>query len=142
MKYNYSDFFVIMKNYIVKINFKFDYKNFLIAIAIFFTEVLIATKLKDCFFVRTYLGDVLVVILIYYFIKAFFDIHSAKLIIGILIFSCLIEFAQYFHFAEVLGFKHNQLMMIVLGNSFSWLDIICYFAGCVILFLITKIKSE
>lgn len=115
---------------------KFNLKYFLIAIAIFFIEVLIATKLKDWFFVRAYLGDVFVVMLMYYFIKAFFNINSTKLIIGVFIFSCLIEFAQYFHFGELMGFKDNRVMMIILGNSFSWIDILCYFAGCVILFLI------
>lgn len=120
----------------MKINFKFSLKNLLIAIAIFLVEILIATKLKDWFFVRAYLGDVFVVMLMYYFIKAFLDFEPVKLIIGIFIFSCLIEFLQYFHFAEVLGFKDNRLMMIVLGNSFSWLDILCYFTGCVVLFLI------
>ncbi|WDF47399.1 DUF2809 domain-containing protein [Chryseobacterium sp. KACC 21268] len=120
----------------MKTNFKFSLKNLLIAIAIFLVEILIATKLKDWFFVRAYLGDVFVVMLMYYFIKAFLDFEPVKLIIGIFIFSCLIEFLQYFHFAEVLGFKDNRLMMIVLGNSFSWLDILCYFAGCVVLFLI------
>ena len=133
---------MIYKTILVKINFKFSLKNFLIANAIFLIEVLIGTKLKDWFFVRAYLGDVFVVMLMYYFIKAFLEINSTKLIVGIFIFSCLIEFAQYFHFAELLGFKDNRLMMIVLGNSFSWIDILCYFAGCVILFLITKIKSE
>lgn len=116
---------------------KFNLKYFLIAIAIFLVEVLIATKLKDWFFVRAYLGDVFVVMLMYYFIKAFFDFEPVKLIIVIFIFSCLIEFLQYFHFAEVLGFKDNRLMMIVLGNSFSWIDILCYFAGCVVLLVIT-----
>ena len=115
---------------------KFNLKYFLIAVVIFVVEVLIATKLKDIFFVRAYLGDVFVVMLMYYFIKAFFDINHTKLIIGILIFSCLIEFLQYFHFGELLGFKDNKIVMIVLGNSFSWIDILCYFAGCVILFLI------
>ncbi|WP_312767536.1 DUF2809 domain-containing protein [Epilithonimonas sp.] len=126
----------------MKINFKFDYKNLLIAIVIFFVEVLIATKLKNWFFVRAYLGDVFVVMLMYYFIKAFFDISSTKLMIGIFIFSCLIEFAQYFHFGELMGFKNNRIMMIVLGNSFSWLDILCYFAGCSILFLIVKLDRD
>ncbi|WP_313098167.1 DUF2809 domain-containing protein [Epilithonimonas sp.] len=126
----------------MKINFKFDYKSLLIAIFIFIVEVLIATKLKNIFFVRAYLGDVLVVMLMYYFIKAFFDFNSKKLIVGIFIFSCLMEFAQYFHFGELMGFKDNRIVMIMLGNSFSWLDILCYFAGCVILFLITNLKSE
>ncbi len=135
-------FFVLVKNNAVKINFKFDYKSLLIAIFIFIVEVLIATKLKNIFFVRAYLGDVLVVMLMYYFIKTFFDFNSTKLIVGIFIFSCLMEFAQYFHFGELMGFKDNRIVMIMLGNSFSWLDILCYFAGCVILFLITNIKSE
>ena len=120
----------------MKINFKFDYKSLLIAIFIFIVEVLIATKLKNIFFVRAYLGDVFVVMLMYYFITAFFDFNSKKLIVGIFIFSCLIEFAQYFHFGELMGFKDNRIVMIMLGNSFSWLDILCYFAGCVILYLI------
>lgn len=120
----------------MKIDFVFNLKNLLIATTIFLVEVLIATKLKDWFFVRAYLGDVLVVMLMYYFIKAFFDFNPTKLIIGIFIFSCMIEFAQYFHFAEVLGFKDNRLMMIVLGNSFSWIDILCYFAGCMVLYFI------
>jgi DNA integrity scanning protein DisA with diadenylate cyclase activity len=115
---------------------KFNLKNFLIAIAIFLTEILIATKLKDIFFVRAYLGDVLVVMLMYYFIKSFISFEPVKLITGIFIFSCLIEILQYFHFGELLGFKDNRIMMIVLGNSFSWIDILCYFAGCVILYFI------
>ena len=115
---------------------KFNLKYFLIAVAIFLVEILIATKLKDIFFIRAYLGDVLVVMLMYYFIKAFFDLEARKLIVGIFIFSCLIEFLQYFHFGELLGFKDNRIVMIVLGNSFSWIDILCYLAGCVVLYLI------
>ena len=115
---------------------KFNPKYFLIAVAIFVAEILIATKLKDIFFVRAYLGDVFVVMLMYYFIKAFFDFDATKLIIRIFILSCLIEFLQYFHFGELLGFKDNRIVMIVLGNSFSWIDILCYFAGCLTLYLI------
>ena len=128
-------FSVLVKNNAVKINFKFYYKSFLIAIFIFVVEVLIATELKNIFFVRAYLGDVFVVMLMYYFIKAFFDFNPTKLIVGIFIFSCLIEFAQYFHFGELMGFKDTRIVMIMLGNSFSWIDILCYFAGCAVIFL-------
>lgn len=126
----------------MKINFKFSYKNFLIALFIFLVEILIATKLKDIFFVRAYLGDVFVVMLMYYFIKAFFDLEPVKLIIGIFIFSCSIEFLQYYHFGELLGFKDNRIMMIVLGNSFSWIDIGCYGAGCLLLFFLHHKKHS
>lgn len=120
---------------------KFNQKNFIIAIFIFFAEVSIATVFKNIFFVRSYLGDVLVVMLIYYFIRSFLRTESKKLIIGIFIFACIIEFLQYFHFSELLGFQNNKIMMTVLGNSFSWLDILCYFVGCSILFFFQKTKS-
>ena len=125
------------------INLTFNLKYFITTTAIFLIEVLIATKLKDIFFVRAYLGDVIVVILIYTFIKSFFKIkNNQKLISGILIFSCLVEFAQYFTIAEKLGFRKGSLMYIVIGNSFSWIDIMCYAAGCLLLYLFVTLKRE
>lgn len=123
----------------------FNFKNLIIAVIIFVVELLIATTFKDIVFVRSYLGDVLVVMLMYYFVKAFVEVDNTKLIIALLIFSCIIEFLQYFHFAEILGFKDNKIAMIVLGNSFSWIDILCYLAGGFILYLIEvlpKAKSS
>ncbi|MFC5875155.1 Protein of unknown function [Chryseobacterium arachidis] len=124
------------------INLKFNLQYFLLTILIFLVEVLIATQLKDIFFVRAYLGDVIVVILIYTFIKSFFRIkNNEKLILGILIFSFLVEFAQYFNIAEKLGFREGSLMYIVIGNSFSWIDILCYAVGCLLLYLFVKIQQ-
>ncbi|HAO06156.1 MAG TPA: DUF2809 domain-containing protein [Chryseobacterium sp.] len=120
----------------------FNYTYFLVTVFIFLTEVLIATKLKDIFFVRAYLGDVIVVMLIYTFIKTFFRIEdNKKLILSILIFSFLVEFAQYFNIAEKLGFRKGSLMYIVIGNSFSWIDILCYFVGCLLLFVFVKFQK-
>lgn len=125
------------------IKIKFNITYFLLTLLLFSAEVLIATKLKDIFFVRAYLGDVIVVMLLYTFIKSIFIIHNNdKLIAGIFIFSCLIEFAQYFNIAERLGFQRGSLMYIVIGNSFSWVDILCYSAGCVLMFLLLKVKSK
>ncbi len=121
----------------------FNYTYFLATVFIFLTEVLIATKLKDIFFVRAYLGDVIVVMLIYTFIKTFFRIEdNKKLILGILIFSFLVEFAQYFNIAEKLGFRKGSLMYIVIGNSFSWIDILCYLVGCLLLFVFVKLQTN
>ncbi|ASK31309.1 hypothetical protein CEY12_14890 [Chryseobacterium sp. T16E-39] len=120
---------------------QFNLKYFLLTILLFFTEVLIATKLKDIFFIRAYLGDVIVVILLYTFIKSFVVVDNKKLIIEIFIFSCLIEFAQYFNIAEKLGFQRGSLMYIVIGNSFSWVDIACYAIGCLLLYLGLKLNS-
>lgn len=117
---------------------KFSLKYLFLTIFIFLIEVLIATALKDIFFVRAYLGDVIVVILLYTFVKSFLTVNNQKLILGIFIFSCMVEFAQYFNIAEKLGFQPGSLMYIIIGNSFSWIDILCYAVGCLMLYLWVK----
>lgn len=119
--------------------FKFNLKYFLLTFLIFFIEVLIATKFKNNFFIRAYLGDIIVVILIFTFFKSFTKINDQKLILGIFLFSCLAEFAQFFNIAEKLGFQPGSVMYIVIGNSFSWIDILCYAVGCVLLYIYTQI---
>lgn len=120
---------------------KFKPKYLLLTILIFLVEVLIATVLKNNFFIRAYLGDVIVVILLYTFVKSFFTVNDTTLILGIFAFSCVVEFAQYFNIAEKLGFQPGSLMYIVIGNSFSWVDIACYAAGCLLLYLLVKLKK-
>ena len=117
---------------------RLKYKYFITTIFLFIVEVLIATKLAYIDWLRAYFGDVLVVILIYTFIQSFFDFDKTKTIIGVFLFACAIEFAQYFHFAELLGFKDNKIAMIVLGNSFSWIDILCYVIGSFCIFTFNK----
>ncbi|MGO4708852.1 DUF2809 domain-containing protein [Chryseobacterium sp. 2TAF14] len=122
--------------------FKFNLKYLLLTLFIFLVEVLIATVLKDNFFIRAYLGDVIVVMLLYTFVKSFFIVDKTRLIVGIFVFSCLIEFAQFFNIAEILGFQPGSLMYIVIGNSFSWIDILCYAVGCAILYIFVKIQER
>ena len=122
---------------------QFSLKYLLLTIFIFLVEVLIATKLSGVFFVRAYLGDVIVVMLLYTFVKSFVKVNDQKLILGILIFSFLVEFAQYFNIAEKLGFRPGSLMYIIIGNSFSWIDNLCYAVGCLLLYFFVKMtKSE
>lgn len=110
---------------------KLNLKYLTSTIILFLIEVSIATVFKDVVWLRAYFGDVLVVVLIYTFILSFFNIQNIdKLIFWIFLFSCSIELAQHFHFGELLGFKNNRWIMVVLGNSFSWIDIACYFVGC------------
>ena len=126
----------------MKIQLKFSFKYLLISLFIFLVEILIATTWKDIFFVRAYLGDVIVVMLLYTLVKSFFRVNDQKLILGILIFSFLVEFAQYFNIAEKLGFQPGSLMYIIIGNSFSWIDNLCYAAGCLILYLFVRVTKN
>lgn len=117
--------------------FRFSLKYFLISVFIFIVEVLIATVFKDLFFIRAYLGDVIVVVLMYTLILSFFKVESrTKLIIGLFIFSVIVEVLQYFKIADILGLKPGSMAAIIVGNSFSWIDILCYGVGCVLIYLI------
>lgn len=116
-------------------NMRFHPVFFVATVILFAIEVLIATLWKDFVFLRSYFGDVLVVILIYTFVLSFFNIDKTKLIVAVLIFSVLIEVFQYFHIADLLGLKPESIPYIVVGNSFSWIDILCYAVGCLLIWI-------
>ena len=117
--------------------FKFDKKSFIIAIIIFLVEVFIALFIKDKI-IRPFVGDILVVIFIYYFLKAFINTKAINLAIFTLIFSFVVEILQYFNFVELIGLGHNKAARIIIGTSFSWIDLVCYFVGFIIIFFIDK----
>ncbi len=116
---------------------RFDRSSFLISIVLFFVEVLIAKFLDDAF-IRPCGGDILVVILIYYFVKSFVRIKPLYLALGVLFFAYMVEVGQYFKMVEVLGLQDYKVMRIVLGTSFSWGDILCYTVGAIICYLIDR----
>lgn len=101
-----------------------------LALALFGTEVLIATVWAKVPFVRADLGDYLVVILLYAMAKIVRPFPPRPLAAGILVFSFLVEITQYFHLADRLGFARGSLASIVLGTSFQVSDLVMYFAGC------------
>ena len=103
-----------------------------LAILIFVVEVLIATRLAHARFVRGSLGDVLVVILIYCTALSVRDFPRVRLAVGVFLFACAIEAAQYFHLARALGLRPGGVLWTALGATFQWADILCYFIGCAI----------
>lgn len=107
---------------------RFHKKYFLLTILLFFIEVLIALYVKDTI-IRPYGGDFLVVILIYYFVRTFWDGAAWKVAIGVLIFAYTIEVLQYFKIVELLGLKGNRLAEIVIGTGFTWWDMLAYTLG-------------
>lgn len=113
---------------------KFCPKYFAVTILLFVIEVIIAIFVHDDF-IRPYFGDFLVVILIYCFVKSFFNLPILKTALLVLLFSFAVEFLQYLNFIAIIGLENSKLAKIVIGNSFSWNDIFCYTLGvlCVIL---------
>ncbi|HFC92738.1 MAG TPA: DUF2809 domain-containing protein [Leucothrix mucor] len=105
-----------------------------LAIILFITEVIIATKLNDYHFIRHYIGDFLVVILLYFMLKVVINVSSKPLAISIFIFATVVEIAQYFHLADQLGLAQGGLARIVIGTSFSVSDLVMYALGCIVVY--------
>ena len=115
----------------------FNKNYFGLAILIFFIEVLIALYVHDDF-VRPYLGDVLVVILIYCFIKSFLILPALTVAIIVLIFSFTIEWLQFLNIVEKLDLEKSGIARTIIGTSFSWIDLLTYIAGIVIVLTVEK----
>ncbi len=122
------------------IKFRFDLKSFLVFLLIFVTEVIIALFVKDRF-IRPYGGDILVVMLMYYFFKSFIKVNPLPLAMGVLLFAYAVEIGQYLNLVEVLNMQDNAIMRVVIGSSFSWGDIVCYTVGAVICLLVDRKNS-
>ena len=103
-------------------------------VTIFLIEVLIALFLHDAF-IRPFVGDVLVVVLLYCFIRSFFKLSIKNAIIAVLIFAFAVEFAQYFDLVEKLGLEHNRMARIVIGSTFDLLDLLAYLTGGILILL-------
>lgn len=115
----------------------FNKKYFLLTILIFAIEVLIALYVHDTI-IRPYIGDVLVVILIYCFIKSFLKFPVLPVAIFVLLFSFTIEFLQYFNIVEKLGLQNSKIARTVIGTSFAWIDLVCYAVGIIIVLIAEK----
>ena len=119
------------------IKFRLDLKSFLCFLLIFVIEVIIALFVRDSI-IRPYGGDILVVILMYYFFKSFVKMNPLPLALGVLFFAYAVEIGQYFNLVEILNMQDNAIMRIVIGSSFSWGDIFCYTVGANICLFIDK----
>ena len=63
-------------NFARDMKFRFSLKYFLLSLLIFSIEVAIATILKDWYFVRAFVGDILVVVFVYMLINSFFEYRN------------------------------------------------------------------
>ena len=120
--------------------FKFSPFYAFSALLLFITEVLIALFVHDQF-IRPYIGDFLVVILIYCFVKSFLNTPVVPTALGVLVFAYTVELLQYFRIVELLGLQHSKAARIIIGSSFEWQDMLAYTMGILIVVLVEKRRT-
>lgn len=100
----------------------------IVAFSLFVIEVLIALFVTDGF-VRGYLGDVLVVALVYATLRAVTRMSMMQALAVTLGIALVIEIAQAFAVLRMLGLADNRVAAIVFGGVFDVLDIVAYLVG-------------
>ena len=94
-----------------KLQFKKTYV--ILCLVIFLVEIII---LKTSGFIRFTLGDFLAVMVVYFFVKSFYNIAPIHLGIYVLLFSYSIEFLQLINFFSITFKVITLLQIIVIFN--------------------------
>jgi hypothetical protein len=74
-------------------------------------------------------------------VRAFFSLSPLKAVVGVLLFSYLIETLQYFHILKRLGWEDAVLARVILGNGFEWWDLVAYTLGAATVVLVESGKD-
>lgn len=121
---------------------KFSRNYFILFLLLFVAELGIALFLKGGFIRHTF-GDFLIVILLYCFLKSIFKIKSNMAIVFVLLIAYAIEFLQFIRITDFLKINDSKALNLVLGNTFSLLDLLAYSVGALFLFFFeTYLKKQ
>lgn len=118
----------------------FSLKFSLLFVFVFMIEVLIAVFIDDSL-IRPFVGDVLVVILLYLFVRMVSKFEHLQVVIGVLLFSYLVELGQYFNLISLLNLQDIKLAKLIIGTTYDGMDLVAYSLGALILYLPT-IKNK
>ena len=113
----------------------FSKKYAILSVGLFVVEIFIALFAHDRI-IRPFVGDMLVVILIFTLCRTVVKVNYFRLALCVLIFSFAVEIGQYFNLISILGLQHNALARIVIGMTFDVHDLLAYGAGVLLIFAI------
>ena len=105
-----------------------------VAVLILAVEIYIAVCVNGGF-VRHYLGDVLVVILLYVLARAIFSVTPSNLSLKIFAFAAALEITQCLGVVEILGIE-NKILKVMIGGTFDLADLLCYAVGCIVNYIL------
>lgn len=97
-------------------------------------EIYIAENVHDGF-IRPYVGDVLVVILLCCLLRVIWPNGIKYLPLYVFLFAVFIEILQGIGISSMPIIRENKTLYIALGSVFDLSDILCYAVGCALIFI-------
>jgi hypothetical protein len=91
---------------------------------------------NDNLLIRGFVGDIIVISLIYFFVKAIYDFNALKLAVFTLSLAFIVELLQYFRLITYLGLEHNRAAQLIIGSVFDPYDLAAYTIGAVSVYFI------
>jgi hypothetical protein len=107
---------------------RFDPLSLVWAVALFVLLVLLATVGARWGWLRSFFGDVLAVVWVYFVFKTAIGARVMPLALAALGVGCAVEFGQYLSSAWHLRIP-NRALRIVLGSTADWWDVLAYTIG-------------
>ncbi|MBF9237223.1 DUF2809 domain-containing protein [Hymenobacter sp. BT683] len=122
---------------------KFTFRRgyFLLTVLLLLIEVVIGLYVHDRI-IRPYVGDLLVVMLVYCFLKSFIASPTPVLAAVALAIAYLVEASQYVGLVRQLGLQDSRAARLILGSSFSWLDMLTYTLGILLVIGLEKRRGN
>lgn len=97
---------------------------------LFAIEIIIGLYVHDQF-VRPYIGDMLVVVLLWALVRMIIPFRAVWLSGAIYVFAVLVELSQMIPLVDFLEIE-NRLIRVLMGTSFAVGDLFAYAAGCIV----------
>jgi hypothetical protein len=107
-----------------------------VALVLLAVEVAVALWVQDAF-VRPYVGDVLVVPLVYCCVMAVYPGPPRRVLAGVFAFACAVELAQLARVVDRLHIE-NTALRVIIGTQFEPLDFVAYAAGALLTFVVDR----
>lgn len=112
---------------------KLQYKYLGVFLVLLMIEIYIGIFVHDNI-IRPFVGDALIVGVIYFFIRSFIK-KLRFLPMYVFLFACLIEIGQYFNLVSILHMENFKLARIIIGSTFDLKDIFSYFIGTIFIYV-------
>lgn len=102
---------------------------FILSAVCFISCLLIVKFFPNTQIIRGFVGDILIVLFMYFMLSVLTNIKPLRLMVFILVFAFVIEFLQAFKLIDLLKLEDNIVAQWVLGSVFDPLDFMAYAMG-------------